>query len=352
MKNPLLNNSKNLYIYFFVWTVILSVHTGILYHFYHIKLLLALTDSLLFNILFADMAIGLWYSVKYFSMDDRDVLSAILRHLAAALVFLVLWLIAGFYLMTVLGGHNPNYLQFLNQSLPWRFSIGIFYYSVTVLIFYVYIYYVSFKEKLTREAELNTLIKETELSLLKSQLNPHFIFNSLNSISSLTISNPTMAQDMVIKLSSFLRSALDQSKSQMIEFTEELENSMLYLDIEKTRFGERMVFQMEISESCKNARLPNIILQPLLENAIKHGVYENLEPVLIRLIADIDNDFLHITITNSFDSETLVRTGNGIGIKNVKERLNLMFGRNDLVKIIKSDVLFEVNLYIPQNTNS
>jgi two-component system LytT family sensor kinase len=348
MVNPFLANRKSTYIYLLVWAVIIGAHAKILYVFYHLDFVLALADGLTFNLLFAGLALGFWYSVRYLNIDKQSTFYLLLNHLGAAVVFLGIWLAAGFFILEIIGGGNQLYMTFLDNSAPWRFFNGVLYYSIIILIYYLYIYYNSFKEKLTKESALKALVKETELSLLKSQLNPHFIFNSLNSISSLTITDPGKAQEMVIKLSSFLRYALEQNANKLIPLGEELENCMLYLEIEKTRFGSKLLFEKEISEEGKIALVPNMILQPLLENAIKYGVCESTSPVTISLKCEKENaNYFHICISNTFDSNNIVKKGQGIGIKNVKERLYLVFGKKDLIKISGSDNLFSVNLYIP-----
>jgi two-component system, LytTR family, sensor kinase len=126
---------------------------------------------------------------------------------------------------------------------------------------------------------LKSLVKEAELHALKSQINPHFLFNSLNSISSLTMTDPLKAQEMVINLSSLMRYSLKHDQVDKVPFSEELKNNQLYLQIEKVRFGNKFNAVFDIDDKCLNANIPNMILQPLYENAIKYGVYEATEPV-------------------------------------------------------------------------
>jgi sensor histidine kinase YesM len=129
---------------------------------------------------------------------------------------------------------------------------------------------------------------------------------------------------------------------------EEMTNCKLYLDIEKIRFGDKLMVEMEFSNKCMKAMIPNMILQPLLENAIKHGVYESLEPVIIKLKCELQNTVLQIIILNSFDNDSSKQKGNGIGLRNVKQRLFLTYGMPDLVKITDQHNTFRVELIIPQ----
>jgi len=183
---------------------------------------------------------------------------------------------------------------------------------------------------------------------LKSQINPHFLFNSLNSVSSLTLVRPEQSRDMLVKLSTFLRYSLDQDLKELNMLSNEMKNSQLYLEIEKVRFGERLRLDFDIDVSCKDMKIPNLILQPIYENAIKHGVNESLEPVVIKTKAELKNNNLSIEISNNFDKDAITSKGHGIGLRNITERMNLIYGRTDLLSIVKTESDFIVKLEFPQ----
>ncbi|HVD99884.1 MAG TPA: histidine kinase [Cytophagaceae bacterium] len=345
MRNPFL---KNIIFYIAAWSTVAVVDIVILSRYYNLSLSLAIADSLVYNLLYANIAMNFWYPVKYLNLEKQKPFVVLMVHVIAALIVISLWLIAGNFIMNWIAEENEAYKTFALSAFLGRAVSGMLYYFIIVLIYYLYIYYFSFREKLTREADLRTLVKETELSLLRSQLNPHFIFNSLNSISSLTITNPAKAQDMLVKLSSYLRFALEHNKNSLISFEKELENSLLYLEIEKVRFGEKLIFEKEISTETMYMQVPNMILQPLLENAIKHGVYESQEPVVIHLSASKENNFLCIHISNNFEKYVVSKKGRGIGLRNVQERLLLIYNKKDLMKTTVNGSVFEVELFIPQ----
>ena len=214
--------------------------------------------------------------------------------------------------------------------------------------FYAISYYNSLKEKIEREAEMKSLVRDAELSALKSQINPHFLFNSLNSISSLTISNPVKAQEMVINLSMVMRYSLQHNQRETVSLKEELENIKLYLGIEKIRFGKKLNPIFEIEESCLKAEIPNMILQPLFENAIKYGVYEATEPVRIYVSCQSEDKYFHIIIDNEYEPDSVKNKGEGIGLNNIRQRLELMYGNPNLLKITDNKTSFKVELMIPQ----
>ena len=349
MKNPFIKNYASLRLYAIVWGGIAITQTGILHFYYQLSFFSAISDGLVYNTIYASMSLNFWYALRYLSIEKQKPLVLAIAHSISALIFLSLWLITGNFILNIINEGDVVYQNFALHSFIARSVCGLLYYFIVILIYYLYIYYFSFRDKLTREADLRTIVKETELSLLRSQLNPHFIFNSLNSISSLTLSNPTKAQDMLIKLSSYLRYALENNREGLISLSEELNNSMLYLEIEKVRFGDKLIIEKEITVKGNEALIPNMILQPLLENAIKHGVYESTEPVIIHINCKKVNQTLHIIISNNFDENQSRSKKIGIGLRNVQERLKLTYGENDLLKTRSKNQIFEVEILIPQN---
>ena len=225
---------------------------------------------------------------------------------------------------------------------------GYMSYITFVIFFYAVNYYQEFKEKLINEGNLKSLVKEAELHALKSQINPHFLFNSLNSISSLTMTDPAKAQEMVINLSSLMRYSLRHDQIDKVPLSEELKNNMLYLQIEKVRFGEKLNPVFEMDKNCLQAQIPNMLLQPLYENAIKYGVYETLEPIDIITKARLVHDVLEICISNNYDPDTLPRKGEGIGLRNIRDRLQIIYGNPMLMHVEDTKKEFKVTLAIPQ----
>ncbi len=347
MSNPFITNKKVLATYSIVWFFIFCVHVIVLNFFLKIPLIPSLLDSIFFNGLYQVIGISLWYTVSFNSLDNYSTAKIFFNHIAAAVITSGLWIGIGYYLMSNAVTDYRIYSEFLTKSLIWRFLIGILFYTIIIAVDYVIIYYTNFQEKLLKEVELNALVKEAELKTLKYQINPHFIFNSLNSISSLTISNPHQAQEMTIKLSSFLRSILSKNEKQKNRLSEEIANAKLYLDIEKVRFNDRFEFVEDIKTECKELEVPSMILQPIFENAIKHGVYESLDKVTIKLSCGIEKEYFKIMVENNFDPDAIPRKGEGIGIKNIRNRLKLIYNQENLLTVQKTENLFKVNIFIP-----
>lgn len=347
MTNPFINNKKIFAAYSVVWFAIFLIHVSVLSFFLKFSIWIALSDSAFFNVLYQLFGVSLWYTVSFNSLENYSAVKIFLNHIAAAVITSGLWISAGYYIMTHVITGNAIYSEFLVKSLIWRFLIGILFYIIIISVDYVIIYYTNFQQKLLREAELNALVKEAELKTLKYQINPHFIFNSLNSISSLTITDPSKAQEMTIKLSSFLRNTLSKNERQKSKLSEEINNAKLYLDIEKIRFAERFEFIEAIDPECKDLEVPSMILQPLFENAIKHGVYESLDKVTIKLSCGTEKGYFKIIVENDFDSESVPRKGEGIGLKNIQNRLKLIYNQDNLLTFEKTKGIFKVNIFIP-----
>lgn len=346
MNHPFIRN-KNIIIYTAVWLFISILFAFALYYFYDFEPRIAALDSLVFNGIFFGLGLSYWFNVRYSSFEKSQLLNLFISHIAALVISVALAIFLSKSILFRVPS-DEEYTQFLNESIPWRAALGLMYYSIIILVYYLILYYDDVNQKMKERSQLETMLKSSELEMLKSQINPHFIFNSLNSIASLTIISPEKAREMVIKVSEFLRYSLGKENDQMNTMDDELNNIILYLDIEKVRFGDRLAIEKEIDKNCLNLKLPNLILQPIFENAIKHGIYESLEQVTIRLKAWQDQNILRIEVSNQFDPNAVGKKGKGIGLKNVSERLRLIYGVSQLVFTEKTDNLFTVRLDIPQ----
>ncbi len=305
---------------------------------------ISLLDSAITSLFFAIISLSLWYPTNYMSLDNHSLVNVILNDILIAIIATSLWLYISYFIVTTA---FQEYEEFFIYTSIWRFTIGMLLFIITIILNYVIIYYHNFTENAISESKFNSLITEAELKSLKYQINPHFLFNSLNSISSLTISNPEKAQEMSINLSDFLRKTLSGNDVKKILLKEEIESVNLYLKIEKVRFEERLEFNLDIPKECEGILIPNMILQPLVENAIKHGVYESSDKVEINLTCEIKEKFVEIKVSNNYDPTSVSNIGEGIGLSNINSRLKLIYNKTNLVSITKSDNVFTVLLIIP-----
>jgi LytS/YehU family sensor histidine kinase len=259
------------------------------------------------------------------------------------------WLTLTHWLLELTAGGYDGYKLFLKNSMPIRGSIALLILGCIALISVVW--YNSEEQKQTeqRKAVAEKLSKEAELFKLRQQLQPHFLFNSLNSINALIGIKPDQARKMVQQLSDFLRGTIRKDENQFITFAEEIEYLKLYLEIEKVRFGYRLKTEMDVADETLNWKIPSLLLQPLMENAIKFGLYGTTGEVVIGLKARIEEKYLVIAVSNPFDADMQMPAGTGFGLNSVKRRLYLLFARNDLVEINKEKNFFVAVIRIPTN---
>ena len=327
MQHPVFINKKSVSVYFGLWAFLAGAHFSVFYFVYKFPIEVSLTDSFINNLSFCIIGISMWFVVRYSIPDQKQIWSVLFNHLAYLTITLVVWT-----------GLSITILNLLFSN----------YYILITLVYYIIIYSVNLQEKAKIESRLREVLKETELTMLKSQINPHFLFNSLNSISSLTITNPEKARDMVIKLSDFLRYSVSTNSGSFTTLQDEMLNIRRYLEIEKVRFGDKLLFSFGFDEElCRNHRIPVMLLQPLFENAIKHGVYESTEQVSIEMSCQYVDGYLEIKIVNDFDPDAHPRKGAGLGLNNIRERLRLTYKNDKLLTTRIDGSRFTVVLSIP-----
>jgi LytS/YehU family sensor histidine kinase len=314
--------------------------------------MISVSDSFINNGIFSILGIPVWYVVRYSVPSRKTRFNLLFNHLTSLALIIVIWISASYSILNSLFGTFTLYKTFLSSSVPYRIISGVFFYILLCLAYYLVMYNSNLQDKLKEEARLNELLKESELNMLRSQINPHFLFNSLNSISSLTISNPDKAREMLIKLSDFLRYSVSTSATSFTSLEKEMTNIQRYLEIEKVRFGNKLEFGFKLEGSCKLHKIPAMLLQPLFENAIKHGVYESTEQVRIEMECRFEDDCLIIDLINDFEPGPRSRKGAGVGLKNIRERLRLMYKSDTLMKTSVSGNKFHVSLCLPEIKSS
>lgn len=205
------------------------------------------------------------------------------------------------------------------------------------------------KERLARElAKLNT---ETELKYLKSQINPHFLFNSLNSIYSLTLQKSDLAPDLILKLSDILRYILYEGSEKKVSLSQEIKYLKSYLELEKVRHGSRMNLEIDIKGDTDNKEIAPMLLIPFVENSFKHGLGKNMDKGYVRVSLDASTQEIDFSIANSKSpdgSEITQQKGyqGGIGLQNVRKRLDLLYPKKHLLEVGSTEREFNVHLNI------
>ena len=346
MKNPILNSFRNIFIYILSGIFLSFIYFILLIFSLKISAELAAYD-LIFIFLLLGFGIILWYPISYLTVEENEFSRLIISHIFSGIIASALWLGLGYFIIINIIPSRLDYFQFFKETMVWRYLIGLMFYFLVTSFYYIIKYYSNLQEKITKEAALKNSITEAELKTLKFQINPHFIFNSLNSMSALTTIDPERARSMILKLADFLRYTLANNEKQTNLLRDELKNIKLYLDIEKIRFEDKFEYVEEINDNCLDVQIPNMILQPLFENVIKHAVYESFNKIILKMKCRKENSFLRITLENNFETGSSTQKGSGIGLQNIKKRLELIYHYSDLLEVKNESNLFTIILLIP-----
>lgn len=326
------------------WWLIFSLFHGWMVMNAGFDMWVAGSDSIISNVLLTIICTGAMFSVRYYRPSPEK---SIYLFIGTIVLSVLSWWLSSQILYEFFSG-DELFLTFLNNTVYIRIIVGILVISLFVMVGWISFYV---NEKLEEQKHINEvqeIAREAELNNLRQQLQPHFLFNTLNSISALSIANPEKARTMIQQLSDFLRGTLKNEDHHNSVLLDEIDHLQLYLEIEKVRFGNRLDTKIIISKEVEQAKIPYLLLQPLVENAIKFGLYDTLEQVTIEITARKENQYLKITVTNPYDEQTGKKiAGTGFGLNSIHRRLYLLFGRTDLLQTSGSGGKFIASLTLP-----
>jgi two-component system, LytTR family, sensor kinase len=335
---------------FGVWTLLgafsaVRVFIGYAYSGYAVTWRRALVIALADWYVWALLAPAIAWVARRFAIERRSWLRSLLVHLPASLFFSILKMVIEFRL-----------LQWLDPASAQRYPVLQFpstlftYYAILGAI-YAFDYYSKYRAHELKSSQLQTQLAQAQLQALKMQLHPHFLFNTLHAISSLMRRDVEAAERMITRMSDLLRLTLENVGAQETPLRQELEFLERYLEIEQTRFRDRLQVKMEVEPETLDARVPNLILQPLVENAVRHGIAPRAAPGLIEISARRDENKLEIQIRDNgagLPDDNCARIKEGVGLANTRARLEQLYGtdhRFDLSNQDKGGLV--VSLIIP-----
>lgn len=330
---------------FFLFWLAIIVDQAVVLYWFGLNPRVAIIDSLISNALLLLAGLLVINTLRYYLPRRENYIHL----LAWAIFFTILISLLEGWILNAIFHREEGYSDFLHHSLAVRLSLDFLLLSCLILFSVLWFHQQEQKEQEKRKEDAEKLAKEAELFKLRQQLQPHFLFNSLNSINALIGSRPEEARKMVQQLSDFLRGTLKKEETQWVTLKEELQYLQLYLDIEKVRFGNRLATEIETTDITNELKLPALLLQPLVENAIKFGLYDTTGETVIKISATYDGNILLIKVVNPFDPETSSpQQGTGFGLKSVQRRLYLLFARNDLLTTEAKENIFTTTVKIPQ----
>ena len=303
-------------------------------------------------LIYAFIGLSTWYMVKSSPLGAPQVPKIVLTHLLAASLISLVWVQIG-RILAYLFSNFPRFEGLSGrfaQQLPILWGAGFLLYLLSVAYHYVLLSLEAAREAESRMMQSNILARDAELKALKAQVNPHFLFNSLNSISALTSIDPAKAREMCILLADFLRMTLGLGEKSTIPLSQELALLERFLAIEKVRFGSRLQMEEAIQDDCRNMMMPALLLQPLVDNAVTHGIANLPDGGSIHLSANCHDGTLRIAIENSYDLDSAPPRQNGMGISNVRRRLEARYGSDASMRISAEAERFRVDLALPAQT--
>ncbi len=300
------------------------------------------------GILFAFLAQSTGYLCRALPLAETGRTRLLATLLLGALITSAFWLLLGRGWLQVVHRwyDEPELFQSYSNQLPTLFVVGVAFYLLSVAIQYLAQAFEKSQEAERRALKLELLARQAELKALQFQINPHFLFNSLNSISALTRSDAAGARRMCLLLARFFRRSLSFGAQEKISLGRELELIRDYLDIEEIRFSTLQT-EFDVQPQAEQCLVPSLLLQPLVENAVKHGITRLAEGGLMRLQAAVQSGRLSIRIDNPMDPELPVRAGTGLGLKTVEKRLENHYPQQAAFRILKQGGVFRVELSLP-----
>ena len=346
--HPILASRRHLALYLTAWLPVVVLMTAAM----------VMTDwggwvqSLVFAfpmvVVYSFLCLSAWYPCRAMPLGDERAEMALVAHLAAAALSALLWvamawvLAEGFKRSTLYAGTA----DLTAEHTGIIFIAGLLLYLLSVAIHYLFAAAEASRAAERRALEAEVAARDAELQALKAQLNPHFLFNSLNSVASLAATDPAAARDMCIQLGDYLRGTLKSGSSpQPLE--QELKQIRRFLRVESVRYGDRLRVVEEIDERCLGVAVPPLLLQPLVENALKHGIAELVEGGEIRIGARRSSERLTVWVENPVDPESRPRSGAGVGLANIRHRLKNVFGDEARLRSGRSGEIYRAEVVIP-----
>jgi two-component system sensor histidine kinase AlgZ len=335
--HPIFRNITSLGSYLALWTVLAALTAAFMRIPADLTWSQALSIAVPLCLFYAFVCLTPWYLCRAFPLGSARVARLLMNQLGAAVLACALWI--GLARLLALAMDLGTQL---NPAVPQLVVVGLLFYLMSVALHYALL-----AVETSREAVLQT--RDAELRALKSQINPHFLFNCLNSISALTSSDPARARDMCVLLSDFLRKTLGLGERESISWREELELARTYLEVEQVRFGARLQVDMQVDDECQDCQVPPLVLQPLIENAIKHGIATMVEGGTVRLKGHVRDGRLAVRVENSFDPDAPSPRRHGLGLRNVRNRLQTRFGEAAQLNLAAHDNQFSAEMVFPCN---
>jgi len=347
--HPILSQIRRLALYLLAWIPLAALVAYLMRALAGLTWQEAIAMSLPLCFFYAFVCLSAWYPCRATPFDNSSVGRLAEVHVIGAAIAASLWVLAAEIVARGLAetSYFPDFTSRLSRVIPLLLGLGVLFYLLSVNFYYVLLAEQASQEAEARVLQASILAREAELKALKAQVNPHFLFNSLNSISALTSSDAPRAREMCVLLGDFLRRTLGLGEKSAIPLEEELSLVRAFLAVEKIRFGARIQMEEHIEKEAMRIQIPPLLLQPLVENAVAHGIANLVEGGWIKLDAHCGGGNLSITIENNFDPDAPPRRRGGVGLANVRQRIFARYGERASFAANSENGRFRVEMVMP-----
>jgi two-component sensor histidine kinase len=359
--HPILSNRTRQWLYQSAWIAVGAGMAGILVVVVGRPLPAAIAEAVPMTVLYAFMCLSAWWVCRAAPLGRTPASRVVTMLLGSAVFSSLLWaVLAGVWaaavdrllaglpaagaavtLLPVDGRHMRS------ETFGVYAIAGVPLFLGSAAVHYLIDAFESSRAAERAALEAQVVARDAELRALRAQLNPHFLFNSLNSINALIGTDPEGARRMCERLGDFLRRTLALAACESVPLEQEMALIEHYLGIERVRFGSRLKSAIDIDDAVLACAVPPLVLQPLVENALKHGVSDRVEGGEIRIVARRENDMLRVTVMNPYDEDIPARPGAGVGLDNVRRRLHTVAPRHARLSTSRAAGVFRAELVLP-----
>jgi len=347
--HPILVSRRRLALYLVAWLPLVALLTAAMAMTGWGGWLPSLLLSFPLVVVYAFLCLSAWYPCRAMPLEGGRAATALATHLAAAAVSAASW-VGMAWALTEGFKRSDRFSDtpgLTSEHALIIFTTGLLLYLLSVAIHYLLAAAETARAAERRALEAEVAARDAELQALKAQINPHFLFNSLNSVAALAATDPKGARDMCIELGAYLRGTLKADGESLQPLREELDQVRRFLRVEAVRYGERLRVTERIDEDCLAVAVPPLLLQPLVENALKHGIGELVEGGEVRISAGRRGNRMVVFVENPVDPDGASRPGAGVGLANLRRRLEHVFGESGRLRTGVADGIYRAEVVIP-----
>jgi hypothetical protein len=349
--NPILARRERLLLYAVVWLVLGGLLAGVVSYGGGAPVGWSLLFALPLVVVLGFQSLGSWYLVRRLPAETTPPLRFAGTWSLAGAANVTVWVFVGMvWTSMLLGGtglEQEARAEILKRTLPLLLLVGLIGFFVAVLGHYLIDAFERSREADRRALEMQVHAREAELRALKAQLDPHFLFNSLNSVAALIGTEPPAARRMCFLMAGFFRKSLSLGRKESIPLSEEIYLTETFLAIEEVRFGERLRSSFEVDEDVLTFAVPPLVLQPLVENAVHHGIAHLVDGGVVRVAVRRSGERIEIEVENPCDPDRPASRGTGLGLANVKRRLETLYAHQAALVVDGGESSHRVQLLLP-----